>query len=61
MANSAVKNKNETILHAMCKAPWSNDVPSNILLFQFKVIGTAAKPSVSTTIKAALCLDFSSS
>lgn len=61
IAMIAVNNKNERILKNRCKGPWSNDVPSKILLFQFNEIGTAAKPSVQTTMMAALCFDFSSS
>lgn len=57
----AVNNRKDSTLKKKLIGPWSNEVPSKMLLRQFNAIGTAANPNVHTTIIAAFCLDLSSS
>jgi len=60
-AKRAVRNRKDSTLKNKAKGPWPSDVPAKMLLFQFKAMGTAARPKVQTTISAARCLDFSCS
>lgn len=57
IAHRAVKKRNENNRHTMCIRPWSKEHPSNKFVCALCTIGTAASPNVSTTIRAARCLD----
>ena len=61
IAHNAVNIKKDNTLKIKWNAPVSNEVPANMLLRQFNAMGTAASPPVHTTIRAARCLDLSSS
>lgn len=57
IAHKAVRKKNEKIRQTMCIPPLSKEQPSKILVCALSAMGTAASPNVSTTIRAACCLD----